>query len=98
MKRWMSVSVGICAAVGLVAACNGKASSTHEDVGGGEPNWETDASTGAVTTGSGFSPPDTSVVFLAADPPPALSGGTMLLASDGVTAVAADPDRDAVWW
>jgi hypothetical protein len=41
---------------------------------------------------------DTSPVTLAARPPPPLSGGTMLLASDGVTAVAADPDRDTVWW
>jgi hypothetical protein len=42
--------------------------------------------------------PDTSAVVLAPTPPPALSGGTMLLASDGVTAVVADPDRDTVWW
>ncbi|WP_437609427.1 cytochrome-c peroxidase [Sorangium sp. So ce834] len=30
-------------------------------------------------------------------PPPAISGGTLLLAADGRTAVAADPDRDRVW-
>ncbi|HTN86630.1 MAG TPA: cytochrome-c peroxidase [Sorangium sp.] len=30
-------------------------------------------------------------------PPPAISGGTLIIASDGHTAVAADPDRDRVW-
>ncbi|XXX77074.1 cytochrome-c peroxidase [Sorangium sp. So ce134] len=30
-------------------------------------------------------------------PPPAISGGTLLIAGDGRTAVAADPDRDRVW-
>ncbi|WP_437635081.1 cytochrome-c peroxidase [Sorangium sp. So ce854] len=30
-------------------------------------------------------------------PPPAISGGTLIVASDGRTAVAADPDRDRVW-
>jgi hypothetical protein len=29
-------------------------------------------------------------------PPPAISGGTLLLARDGTTAIAADPDRDRV--
>lgn len=29
--------------------------------------------------------------------PPPLSGGTLLIARDGVTAVAADPDRDAIY-
>ncbi|MDC0679965.1 cytochrome-c peroxidase [Sorangium atrum] len=30
-------------------------------------------------------------------PPPAISGGTLIVASDGHTAVAADADRDRVW-
>ncbi|MDB4930270.1 MAG: hypothetical protein JWM10_2754 [Myxococcaceae bacterium] len=30
-------------------------------------------------------------------PPPPISGGTLLIARDGRTAVAADPDRDVVW-
>ncbi|XXY51235.1 cytochrome-c peroxidase [Sorangium sp. So ce269] len=30
-------------------------------------------------------------------PPPPISGGTLLIARDGHTAVAADPDRDGVW-
>jgi mono/diheme cytochrome c family protein len=33
----------------------------------------------------------------AADPPPAISGGTLLMLADGRTAVASDPDRDAIW-
>ena len=32
----------------------------------------------------------------AADPPPAISGGTLAILADGVTAVAADPDRDSI--
>ncbi len=31
-----------------------------------------------------------------ADPPPAISGGTLVILPDGVTAVAADPDRDTI--
>lgn len=31
-----------------------------------------------------------------ADPPPPISGGTLLIAKDGKTAIAADPDRDEV--
>src|SRR5262245_28714799 len=29
--------------------------------------------------------------------PPAISGGTLIVARDGVTAIAADPDRDSVY-
>jgi mono/diheme cytochrome c family protein len=32
----------------------------------------------------------------ASDPPPAISGGTLAILPDGVTAVAADPDRDLI--
>jgi hypothetical protein len=32
----------------------------------------------------------------ASDPPPAISGGTLVILPDGVTAVAADPDRDLI--
>ena len=32
----------------------------------------------------------------AVDPPPAISGGTLAILPDGVTAVAADPDRDMI--
>src|SRR5689334_10247334 len=36
-------------------------------------------------------------VPLADTPPPPISGGTLLITQDDSTAVAADPDRDAVW-
>jgi mono/diheme cytochrome c family protein len=36
-------------------------------------------------------------ITVTAEPPPAISGGTLLIARDGHTAVAADPDRDRVW-
>jgi DNA-binding beta-propeller fold protein YncE/mono/diheme cytochrome c family protein len=40
--------------------------------------------------------PDMRPPVSSAKPPPAISGGTLLLARDGVTAIAADPDRDRV--
>jgi hypothetical protein len=36
-------------------------------------------------------------VYVPATPPPPISGGTLIALTDGVTAVAADPDRDSVW-
>ncbi|AUX27828.1 cytochrome C peroxidase [Sorangium cellulosum] len=36
-------------------------------------------------------------ITVTAVPPPAISGGTLLIARDGHTAVAADPDRDRLW-
>lgn len=36
-------------------------------------------------------------VVTAPTPPPAINGGTLLVLADGVTAVAADPDRDQVY-
>lgn len=36
-------------------------------------------------------------IFVSATPPPAISGGTLLVTNDGTTAVAADPDRDRIF-
>ena len=36
-------------------------------------------------------------LVIADTPPPSITGGTLLVAADGVTAIAADPDRDQVW-
>jgi len=41
-------------------------------------------------------PPAEQIVQQAVAPPP-VSGGTMIAARDGITAVMADPDRDVVW-
>jgi mono/diheme cytochrome c family protein len=41
-------------------------------------------------------PTDTRAPVTADTPPPPISGGTLLVASDGLTAVAADPDRDRI--
>ena len=43
-----------------------------------------------------FNPPNFDTSVSAADPPPAISGGTLVILPDGVTAVAADPDRDTI--
>ncbi|WP_433932480.1 cytochrome-c peroxidase [Sorangium cellulosum] len=55
--------------------------------GPGEPPWEADPGVGG---------PDPRITVTEV-PPPAISGGTLIIASDGHTAVAADPDRDRVW-
>ena len=102
-----------CAGVAVwAAACSERTGAEGLAPEGGGASPPTSASTRATTSIStgcenctdvstgGFAPPpvDTSAVVLAASPPPALSGGTLALLSDGVTAFAADPDRDAVVW
>jgi mono/diheme cytochrome c family protein len=48
--------------------------------------------------GEGDAPlPEAPEVITAAKPPPAISGGTLIVGSDGKTAIAADSDRDRVW-
>ena len=42
-------------------------------------------------------PPQLGATYSQPAAPPAISGGTLLVLSDGKTAVAADPDRDAVY-
>jgi mono/diheme cytochrome c family protein len=42
-------------------------------------------------------PPEFGPTVTLADAPPPLSGGTLAVAADGVTVVAADPDRDRVY-
>lgn len=42
-------------------------------------------------------PPSFGPTVTADKAPPALSGGTLLIAGDGVTAIASDPDRDVVF-
>jgi hypothetical protein len=41
--------------------------------------------------------PQVGATHRAAEPPPALSGGTLRVLKDGTTAIAADPDRDRVY-
>lgn len=61
---------------------------SHRD-GGGPP---ADAGFNGRSLGSSVGP-----TRVAEDPPPPLSGGTLLVTRDGRAAVAADPDRDRVW-
>ena len=51
-------------------------------------------------TGRGSStqfPPQLGTTYSQPAAPPAITGGTLLVLSDGKTAVAADPDRDAIY-
>src|SRR5947208_843461 len=54
--------------------------------------------TGGVTgRGSTQFPPQLGTTYSQPAAPPAVSGGTLLVLADGKTAVAADPDRDAIY-
>jgi DNA-binding beta-propeller fold protein YncE/mono/diheme cytochrome c family protein len=65
---------------------NPTAPSTSPTFTGGQPVAQT----------SEFVPTDARTPVNADTPPPPISGGTLLMARDGVTAIAADPDRDRV--
>ena len=55
---------------------------------------------GGGVTGVAVAPiaaPSFGALVTATTPPPPISGGTLLLSHDGHTAIAADPDRDAVY-
>src|ERR1022692_1749211 len=87
--------------LGLVAASG--ACSTLAPAGSVGTSTLPSVADGGVVADVGVFPPNVSVnprIFdptaSAADPPPAISGGTLAILSDGVTAVAADPDRDTI--
>ena len=81
VRRWISAPVlGVAAASGACAGSNpGDVTPTPSGDGGLFP--------GSVS----FNPPNFDTTVSAADPPPAISGGTLAILPDGVTAVAADP-------
>jgi hypothetical protein len=67
---------------------------------GGESSSMCGSGVGAGGSTVGFktpSQPTLDGVTIAETPPPAISGGTLLVLSNGTTAVAADPDRDRVY-
>ena len=59
-------------------------------------NIPTSPQTGAAGSGEVPLPTDTRPPVNAEVAPPPISGGTLIIAADGLTAVAADPDRDRV--
>jgi hypothetical protein len=61
------------------------------------PNSSTPASGTAIPTSPAIAPPSFNTLVTASTPPPPISGGTLLVSRDGRTAIAADPDRDAVY-
>lgn len=63
---------------------------------GGDNNRAGDPSTGTAAAAEIIAP-DFGTTVRQADPPPPLSGGTLAMAPDGKTVVAADPDRDRVY-
>jgi mono/diheme cytochrome c family protein len=83
------VAIGSCAAIG----CTHSISSGFGETG---PVPEPGALAG-FDAGPPVIQPDFGSIGTATKPPPAISGGTLLVLADGKTAVAADPDRDAVY-
>lgn len=87
-----------CAGIVLGAGC-----SHGEDVAGPSdlltPGFPGFAGTDAGIQPSFFTGPRPSFppTVTASTPPPPISGGTLLVTQDGKTAVAADPDRDAIY-
>jgi hypothetical protein len=66
----------------------------------GEPPFQIDIATFPFDAGIGEPqdpPPAFGPTVTQAVPPPAISGGTLLVLKDGKTAVAADPDRDRIF-
>jgi hypothetical protein len=110
--RAVIAAVKLCLSVGalLPAGCASKIIGAQPIVEGTQPN--VDVATGVACgvggaggdgiatmgVGNALSQPVLSATAVtAADPPPPMSGGTLLVLRDGRTAVASDPDRDRIW-
>jgi hypothetical protein len=89
MKNRIVVSVGALALV----ACMGPVDNVLHTPGSGSSPTPSKAFGDA---GCGFGSPDESMPVMPAKEPPAISGGTMCVASDG-TAVIGDSDRDVIY-
>lgn len=90
-----SRGIRLIAGLGLgLAAISGACARSSVEPGGGFEG----SSPGLADAGTapGINQPLFDSAASAADPPPAISGGTLAILPDGVTAVAADPDRDLI--
>ncbi len=107
----LAASSGIalaCGCTGLDFARTGTGSSSSSNSGGGPGDPGSDENGGGfvVPDSGGFldasCPPEAPIPefgtpVTCAVPPPPISGGTLLVTHDGSEAIAADPDRDAVY-
>ena len=94
-------SIGLVFGVSMIAGClpdipadrlqNGHADDSEAAQAGSS------GSGAGGTYGAPVVPPEFGPTVRQADPPPPLSGGTLAVAADGKTVVAADPDRDRVY-
>jgi mono/diheme cytochrome c family protein len=94
-----SISIGMMpAALVMWAGCSLSGDFDANNYGGGSlPSfYGADASFGVATATPG-NPPSFGSTTTQNRPPPAISGGTLLVLKDGTTAVASDPDRDSVY-
>ena len=70
----------------------------RDDAGGyGDPSSSPDGGFGGFDGGPSGPQPDFGATVTQTIPPPPISGGSLLIARDGTTAIVADPDRDAVY-
>jgi hypothetical protein len=82
-------------ALSLAVAC-GACGTSAPGVGGPGDGTTSLVDAGPFLTNASSNPPLFDTAASAVDPPPAISGGTLVILPDGVTAVAADPDRDTI--
>lgn len=88
MLAWLFVLTAACGDDGLVGPAPGTDAGRH----GSHDAGQFDAGPPPPPPPPDSGPPPTTDI-----PPPPISGGTMLITADGRRAVAADPDRDAVY-
>jgi hypothetical protein len=106
-----SVLLALCGAVALANGClarsvAGSASGAATEEDGGSIGSSSSGGFGAIPIDAG-SPgfpcppqapvPDFGTAVTCSTPPPPISGGTLIVTRDGSKAVAADPDRDAIY-
>jgi hypothetical protein len=94
-------ALAICTAPALWSACASGGSGTDSPgaslvLDAGVASEASDDSAGPPALGTPFQPTFGPTVTRSTPPPP-ISGGTLLVTRDGRTAVAADPDRDAIY-
>jgi mono/diheme cytochrome c family protein len=98
-----SRNVALLAGAGLLVGClpDYPSNSTRRSSSGYDEPSGPEMSSGTLPPLPGPAPigaaPDFGTTVRQADAPPPLSGGTVAIARDGVTVVAADPDRDRVY-
>lgn len=94
-SSWFLLALPIAGA-GIVAACNVGTPATDGSTSGSTASYSDDFDGDGVPTDDGCVAGCSQTTVLSDVVPPPLSGGTLLIARDGVTAIVSDPDRDRI--